>query len=240
MPRYGLDKVAVLLNAQAGKVFAVGLDTGAVLWSRIVPVGCTLLAASATHVALFQPPLKTLFLDAISGAATEGAAPDVDHVIPTPLSCEGQKVYVAFTASEILAGNGTASVVPLQAYAAVSDMLTAHPLHFHLLRAGTLRCFCVDASFKAHSLGSVNIAIGHEKLVAHAYADKDEPNNKNKAQVLGDDALLLKYQNPHLAVFITADAGGSDSPFADYKAQNDDGTAPQTLRVTLASKAAAV
>ncbi|KAH8051857.1 hypothetical protein JL721_11001 [Aureococcus anophagefferens] len=114
------------------------------------------------------------------------------------------------------------------------------PLHFHVVGAarGALRCFMVaPGGLRAVELGAVVVAGGPgDAILDVAYGDAGPVSSK--AHVLGDDALLLKYLNPHLAVVLSSSPGGAPAPLLDAKLRvadvaAEDQVEPPTLYVTL-------
>ena len=48
--RYGFDKIAVVMNSEAGRVFGLEMDTGSVRWSALVEPGSKLTQSSEDEV----------------------------------------------------------------------------------------------------------------------------------------------------------------------------------------------
>ena len=242
--RYGFDKLAVLANADAGRVFAVGMHTGATAWSALIPKNAAVSVVKRgdrPELGVFARGAGVSYLDAHRGAPIGDAQPlpAADLLIPTRAvdPASGRDAYLAAA----LEDDGAAlEAVPAAAGPAIAASLEAAPLHFHVVdeARGALRCFMVaPGGSRAVELGAVVVAGGPgDAILDVAYGDAGPVSSK--AHVLGDDALLLKYLNPHLAVVLSSSPGGAPAPLLDAKLRvadvaAEDQVEPPTLYVTL-------
>ena len=242
--RYGFDKLAVLANADAGRVFAVGMHTGATAWSALIPKNAAVSVVKRgdrPELGVFARGVGVSYLDAHRGAPIGAAQPlpAADVLIPTRAvdPASGRDAYLAAA----LEDDGAAlEAVPAAAGPAIAASLEAAPLHFHVVdeARGALRCFMVaPGGSRAVELGAVVVAGGPgDAILDVAYGDAGPVSSK--AHVLGDDALLLKYLNPHLAVVLSSSPGGAPAPLLDAKLRvadvaAEDQVEPPTLYVTL-------
>jgi hypothetical protein len=73
---------------------------------------------------------------------------------------------------------------------------TAHPLHLYSLQPIGQLVFSTDSEMASDT------ELFEEHIVTVVYPQPHEPIHQ-MAKVLGDDSLLLKYLNPHMAVLVT-------------------------------------
>jgi len=91
----------------------------------------------------------------------------------------------------------------------------------------------------AQERGDVVLTRGpSEKVEAIAYGIPGEAAS-SKAHIMGDDALLLKYLNPHLAAVCTTSEGGDAAPLLDAKLRAVDASAASSGVVPSADNATA-
>lgn len=236
--RYGFDKIAVVLNAEAGRVFGVEMDTGAVRWSALVEPGSKLTQSAADEVLVASKAALT-YLNALDGTLIDSAPTDpLDALIPAGVSTEGRAAFFGVTLQD---DGALITVLPASAKDAVAARLNDVPTHFHVIRDGVVRCFRVADAERAVEVGAVVVAPqATDEIVGLAYPDGAPVSTA--AHVLGDDALLLKYLNPHLLIVLTASPGGAAAPLLDASLRADDGeaqVAPPSLTVTLIDVVAA-
>ncbi|KAH8068620.1 hypothetical protein JL721_6474 [Aureococcus anophagefferens] len=217
--RYGFDKLAVLANADAGKVFAVGMHTGATAWSALVPKNAAVSVVKRgdrPELGVFARGVGVSYLDAHRGAPIGGAQPlpAADVLIPTrgrPAS--GRDAYLAAA----LEDDGAAlEAVPAAAGAAIAASRPRRSTSTSSTRPGALRCFMVAPAVYAPSSSGPSSSRAGRATRSSRRARRRRPVS-SKAPRLGDDALLLKYLNPHLAVVLSSSPGGAPAPLLDAK-----------------------
>ena len=96
----------------------------------------------------------------------------------------------------------------------MAKKLATTPTHFHVIRDGVVRCFRVSSTSEAVEVGAVVVApLETDDIVSVAHPDGAPVSTA--AHVLGDDALFLKYLNPHLLIVLTTSKGGESAPLLD-------------------------
>jgi hypothetical protein len=229
---FGFVKVAALLSQKSRRVWGMntsGDDRGAVLWSLDLPkqakwhtlVHGTANSANAMHginggthsreilvLSASESSVEWKCIDGTSGAVhaqdTMPVSSDVIQVLPIYGGVGGCR-----QASLLLHQDQTLTVIPgdKETSVLVEEQLGKTPnglfTHFVDKEASKVVSFQVsgDASgFFSRQVGQTSFA--GEKVVKVAYPIRDE-TVQSMSTVLGDDSLLLKYINPHMAVVIT-------------------------------------
>ncbi len=234
--RYGFDKIAVVMNNEAGRVFGLEMDTGDVRWSALVPVGSKLTQSSPDEVLIVSKTSLT-YINALDGTTT-----GTDHIAPLDalVPAATLKGRVAFLGVNLRDDGASVRVLPESAEAQVAKALQETPTHFHVIRDGVVRCFRVSSTTEAVEVGAVVVApLETDEIVSVAHPDGAPVSTA--AHVLGDDALLLKYLNPHLLIVLTTSKGGESAPLLDVslRSEGEDQVAPPSLTVTLIDVVAA-
>ena len=189
--RYGFDKIAVVMNSEAGRVFGLEMDTGDVRWSALVEPGSQLTKSSEDEVLIVSKTSLT-YLNALDGSTT-----GTDHIAPLDalVPAATLKGRVAFLGVNLRDDGASVRVLPETAETQVAKKLATTPTHFHVIRDGVVRCFRVSSTTEAVEVGAVVVApLESDEIVSVAHPDGAPVSTA--AHVLGDDALLLKYLNP--------------------------------------------
>jgi hypothetical protein len=234
--RYGFDKIAVVMNSEAGRVFGLEMDTGDVRWSALVEPGSQLTKSSEDEVLIVSKTSLT-YINALDGSTT-----GTDHIAPLDalVPAVSIKGRVAFLGVNLRDDGASVRVLPESAESQVAKALQETPTHFHVIRDGIVRCFRVSSTTEAVEVGAVVVApLETDDIVSVAHPDGAPVSTA--AHVLGDDALLLKYLNPHLLIVLTTSKGGESAPLLDVslRAEGEDQVAPPSLTVTLIDVVAA-
>jgi hypothetical protein len=234
--RYGFDKIAVVMNSEAGRVFGLEMDTGDVRWSALVEPGSQLTKSSEDEVLIVSKTSLT-YINALDGSTT-----GTDHIAPLDalVPAVSIKGRVAFLGVNLRDDGASVRVLPEAAESQVAKKLAETPTHFHVIRDGVVRCFRVSSTTEAVEVGAVVVApLETDEIVSVAHPDGAPVSTA--AHVLGDDALLLKYLNPHLLIVLTTSKGGESAPLLDVslRAEGEDQVAPPSLTVTLIDVVAA-
>ncbi|KAJ8601198.1 hypothetical protein CTAYLR_003237 [Chrysophaeum taylorii] len=242
---YGLDKLAIA-RTRAGRLFAIAAHTGEIAWSRLIPElvdrRATVVATRRASDAYHDPELTVVStrdgrsevtrLDAHTGATKDATVFDFETraVVPAGVSdATGRDVL-------LVVGPGASRVAVVPESAAKAVAAEPKPFYVFLVDDGVLRTFELDKTtlLRAVPRGEVVIARpGVETLEDAATAPAAETVSA-KSHILGDDAILLKYLNPHLCAVCTVSAGGP-APLLDPKlrtSQSPD-VEPPSLYVTL-------
>lgn len=120
-------------------------------------------------------------------------------------------------AALLLLQDGSMAVVPEDA---VDDAkaLAAGSLHAHVLEESSLEARSITADLTSMTVGSVSFP--GETVVATAYPSRDDIAHM-PCSVLGDESLLLKYINPHIAVVMTAGTANAVDPLVKSSRKKD-------------------
>ena len=268
--RYGFDKLAVV-GSKAGRVVAITAHTGDVIWSRLlsgVEAVLTTREASVDEApqvtVVSRTDGRTLLtrLDAHTGAieSSEDLGENVKAILRTGAFDDDAEILLGVVVAND--DEVDVKVVPTTAHARSSlakRLRRGKPLFGNVRIDVTsendvtslLRVFeVVEVDRSTHAIGAIPrgtvvLARGSsgEKVEAMAYGIPGEAIS-SKAHIMGDDALLLKYLNPHLAAVCTTSTGGAPAPLLDSKLRPPDEsgsnhTEPSTLYVTLVDVVAA-
>ena len=194
--RYGFDKIAVVMNSEAGRVFGLEMDTGDVRWSSLVPVGSQLTKSSEDEVLIVSKTSLT-YLNALDGSTT-----GTDHIAPLDalVPAATLKGRVAFLGVNLRGDGASVRVLPGTRRNSSGQETSDNATHFHV-PDGVVRCFRVASTSQAEEVGAVVVApLESDEIVSVAHPDGAPVSTA--AHVLGDDALL-KYLNPHLLIVLT-------------------------------------
>ena len=96
--------------------------------------------------------------------------------------------------------------------------LAAGSLHAHVLEESSLEARSITADLTSMTVGSVSFP--GETVVATAYPSRDDIAHM-PCSVLGDESLLLKYINPHIAVVMTAGTANAVDPLVKSSRKKD-------------------
>ena len=224
------------MNSEAGRVFGLEMDTGSVRWSALVEPGSQLTKSSEDEVLIVSKTSLT-YLNALDGSTT-----GTDHIAPLDalVPAATLKGRVAFLGVNLRDDGASVRVLPEAAEISsgqeTSDNTNTLPRHSRRGREVLPRR--VDESSGRGRCGSRR-ASRTDEIVSVAHPDGAPVSTA--AHVLGDDALLLKYLNPHLLIVLTASKGGESAPLLDasLRAEGEDQVAPPSLTVTLIDVVAA-
>lgn len=251
--RYGFDKLAVALT-RSGRLFAIAAHTGDIVWSKwLGDTSVVTVVATRRHSDGYHAP--ELAVVASRADATVVTRLDA-HTAATK-----ETTHLNFKATAVLAAGVTdatgrdvllvisdhpdrpqIALVPDAESSRKALLATAPLVHFFIITPqGVLRSFAVNTTtLDAVPRGDVVLAPDGEVLaVATAHP---EETTSSKAHILGDDALLLKYLNPHLAAVCTATSETRDAPLLDPKlkaSKNATSEEPPSLFMTLVDTVAA-
>jgi hypothetical protein len=207
-----------------------------VRWSALVEPGSQLTKSSEDEVLIVSKTSLT-YINALDGSTT-----GTDHIAPLDalVPAVSIKGRVAFLGVNLRDDGASVRVLPEAAESQVAKKLAETPTHFHVIRDGVVRCFRVSSTTEAVEVGAVVVApLETDEIVSVAHPDGAPVSTA--AHVLGDDALLLKYLNPHLLIVLTTSKGGESAPLLDVslRAEGEDQVAPPSLTVTLIDVVAA-
>lgn len=239
---FGFVKIAALLSQQAHRVWGLstsGADRGSVQWSLDLPktaawhalIHGTTNSANAMHginggthsreilvLSASESSVEWKCIDGTTGAVNAqdsvSVSSPVVQVVPMYGGAGGCR-----QGSLLLHQDHTLSTVPSdkETAALVDEKLRHTPnglyTHFVDKEANKIVSFQVVGDsvdgFGALQVGQTSFS--GEKIVKVAYPIRDE-TVQSMSTVLGDDSLLLKYINPHMAVVITMSEDESRVP----------------------------
>lgn len=229
---FGFVKIAVLLSQKAHRVWGLntsGSDRGAMKWSLDLPKGSdwhtlvhgTTNSASALHginggthsreilvLSASESSVEWKCIDGTSGAVIAQDEKGIDSPVIQVLPVYGGGGRCR-QAALLLHENLSATVVPWdeESIVTVKEHLQKTPngLYSHFVnkkesKVVSLQVFADGGRFESRQVGQTSFA--GERIVKVAYPIRDE-TVQTMSTVLGDESLLLKYINPHLAVIIT-------------------------------------
>ena len=242
---FGFVKVVALLSQTNHRIWGVktsGSDRGSVKWSLDLPktaswhtmVHGTTNSPTATHGINGGTHSREILVvsaspDMVEWKCIDGTNGVVHSQESTPISSPIAQIIPVYgsagacrQASLLLHDDLSLSVIPGDAatLALVKEQLTRVPngMYTHFVNTATskLESYQVaipeEGSFVARQVGRTSFA--GERIVKVAYPIRDEII-QTMTTILGDDSLLLKFINPHLAVIITvADEGLSKTNLA--------------------------
>jgi hypothetical protein len=239
---FGFVKIAALLSQESHRVWGLstsGEDRGSVQWSLDLPktavwhtlVHGTTNSANVMHginggthsreilvLSASESSVEWKCIDGTTGAVnsqdTVSISSPVVQVLPMYGGAGGCR-----QGSLLLHQDQTISTVPgdKETTALVDEQLrhTPNGLYTHIVdkEASKVVSFQVAGDsadgFAARQVGQASFA--GERIVKVAYPIRDE-TVQSMSTVLGDDSLLLKYINPHMAVVITMSEDESQGP----------------------------
>lgn len=251
--RYGFDKLVVARTA-SGRLFAIAAHTGDVVWSLLLPGGRSLRHRVVATRRDEDVPELTVFsvggeeegttvtrIDAHTGVVVrEESIPFVAHALVRTGAVEASTgrdatMVVGPGGSQVTLSPATESAT--QAFGALSK-----PFYFYLVideedGSKILRSFRADKNASAAvAVGDVVLTTQKESTLLDVVSSHPEEVVSSKAHVLGDDAILLKYLNPHVAAVCVSSPGGREAPLLDAKLRTPEKepvVEPPSLYVTL-------
>lgn len=216
-----------------------GTHRGAIRWSLDLPktaiwhsmVHGTTNSVSALHginggthsreilvLSATQPAVEWMCIDGTSGAVNAQGSIAISSPILQVMPIYGSSTGGCRQASLLLHEDLTFSVVPADAettalvkkqLAKTQNGLFAHKVDKSAHKVESYQVVYTEESstFVARAVGLTSFA--GEEIIEVAYPIRHEPV-QSMSTILGDDSLLLKYINPHLAVVVTmvTDEGG--------------------------------
>jgi hypothetical protein len=253
---FGFVKIAVMLSQKNHRMWGMntaGTDRGSMRWSLDLPktalwhtmVHGTTNSAKAVHginggthsreilvISVAPHVVEWKCIDGTNGHVHAESAASISSPVSQVIPIYGYTGSCR-QASLLLHEDHSLSVIPGDAatVALVKEQLTRVPngIYTHIIDKATskLESYQVatidDSTFTSHQVGRTSFT--GERIVKVAYPIRDEMV-QTMSTILGDNSLLLKYLNPHLAVVITVTDDTSKTSIAESleKAQ---GTAPK-------------
>ena len=222
---FGFVKVAVLLSSSTGRVFGVGtsgVDQGEIKYQIDLPGGCDWHrlvhgtsnsqsgaygingASHSREVLALSSTAKKVYWRCFDGSNgnlhAEGSIIVASPVVQVlPLTGLGPCRQGALLVSK---DNSLVSV-PAETSFERQIESTKNGLYTHVVessKVSTMRIVPSDSGLKSIPTGTAVFA--DEEILSAAYPSREEVV-QSPCTVMGDDSLLLKYLNPHIAVFIT-------------------------------------
>lgn len=236
--RYGFDKLAIA-RTRPDRLFALAAHTGDIVWSYLLlPAARHRIVVTRRSHDAYHSPEVTVFstcengtsitlLDAHTGITKEKtwledlAAKAVVRTGVTDSS--GRDVLVVVGNGDQLALSPSSD----SASRAFAAALARKPFYYFLVQdvdGGTkvLRSFQARLTdygdgVSAKETGEVILARTPDEVLLDVATAPVGETVSSKAHILGDDAILLKYLNPHLAAVCVVSAGGANAPLLDPK-----------------------
>lgn len=238
---FGFVKIAAMLSQSAHRMWGIatsGSDRGSIRWSLSLPksadwhvmVHGTTNSHKATHginggtdsreilvLSAASLSMEWKCIDGTSGAIhTQGVVPiasPVIQVIPMYGSAGNCRqaamlLHEDLTVSLVPQDAGTAALVEQQLASSPNGMYT-HYINKESSKLESYQIASYGGSFVPRQVGRTSFA--GERIVRVAYPMRDEVVQSMSA-ILGDNSLLLKYLNPHIAVVITMADDDNTSP----------------------------
>lgn len=229
---FGFVKVAVLLSQTVARIWGVpttGNQRGSVAWTVDLPSDAswhTMVRGTASSSAVVHginggthsPDVLVLSAKANEMVWTcmDGATGEVHDTGSSTMAAPVAQVVPVFgggacrQVAVLVHDDLTVTIVPddAKSKAAVAKELekSQNGFYGHLVNreTNTLESFTLlgdaDAGFSAHRVGQT--AFKGETILQVSYPSRDEVV-QSPCSILGDDSILLKYLNPHMAVIIT-------------------------------------
>ena len=265
---FGFVKVAVLLSQKNHRMWGLktsGADRGSTSWSLDLPktalwhtmVHGTTNSATAIHginggthsreilvVSAAPDSVEWKCIDGTNGVIHAGSTAMISSPVVQVIPMYGSSGS-CHQASLLLHEDRSLSVIPgdAETMELVKEQLTRTPngMYTHLVDKATSRLESLQVTTAADStLVSQQVgrtAFTGERIVKVAYPIREEMV-QTMSTILGDNSLLLKYINPHLAVVMTIADADSKTSIAE-SLEKTQGTAPKRKPVGVGDAAAA-
>lgn len=235
--RYGFDKLAIA-RTRPNRLFAIAAHTGDIVWSYLLlPAARHRVVVTRRSHDAYHSPEVTVFSTCANGTSitrldahtrTIKEQTWLEHlaaeaVIRTGVTdSSGRDVLIVVGGTDQLA----LSPATDSASRAFAAALARKPFYYFLVQeadggAKVLRSFQArptdGGGVLAKETGEVILARPPDEVLLDVATTPVGETVSSKAHILGDDAILLKYLNPHLAAVCVVSAGGAHAPLLDTK-----------------------